>query len=82
MIHGLYEDFSKSLDNIEISVAESYPPEKINNLQNLLFEIQMQISLKITEQMDNSMIAKQVLTQLGKQWQNEMSVSDIQFDIL
>ena len=82
MTHKLYEDFSQDLGDIELSIAKNYPPEKINNLQISLLEIATQINLKIAEQMDDSMVAKQVATQLGKTLQNEIGLSDLKFELI
>ncbi|HSE34516.1 MAG TPA: hypothetical protein VLB83_00180 [Candidatus Paceibacterota bacterium] len=82
IIHRLYEDFSQDLDSIETSVAEAFPPEKINTLQTSLLEIGAQINLKIAERMDDSMVAKRVANQLGNQLQNEIGISGIEFKLL
>lgn len=82
VIHRLYEDFSQDLGDIEISIAKNYPPEKINNLQTSLLEVGVQINLKIAEQMDDSMVAKQLATQLEKTLRKEIGLSDLQFELI
>ena len=82
VIHRLYEDFSQSLDDIEGSIAKTFPPEKINILQISLLEIGLQINLKIAEGMDDSMVAKQVVNQLGNQLRNEIGLYDLKFELL
>lgn len=82
VIHRLYEDFSQSLDEIEISIAETFPPEKINKLQASLLKIVSQINFKIVENMDDSMMAKQVANQLENTLRDEIGSFDLKFELL
>lgn len=82
IIHKLYEDFSQSLDEIEASIAKNFPPEKINSLQTSLLEIGLQINMKITEKMDDSMIAKQVAIKLKNQLRDDVGLAGIEFKLL
>lgn len=82
IIHRLYEDFSQSLEDIETSVEKTFPPDKINLLQTTLLEIGSQINLKIAEEMDDSMVTKQVAAQLGSMLKNEIGLSGVEFELL
>lgn len=82
IIHKLYEDLSQSLDDIGASVAETFPPDKVNLLQISLLEIGSQINLQLAERLDDSMIAKQVAKQLGDQLRNKVGISNLDFKLL
>lgn len=47
VIHRLYEDFSQDLSDIESSVSENFPPEKINKLDFSLIGISYKINSEI-----------------------------------
>ncbi|MBP6945998.1 MAG: hypothetical protein KBC74_02175 [Candidatus Pacebacteria bacterium] len=81
-IHRLSEDFSRSLVEIEMSIAEDYPPEKVNGLQNILIEVTARIGQKILDLMENTMAAKSIGTQLGERLLKEVALPDLEVTIL
>lgn len=82
VIHRLSEDFSKSLAEIEHSIAEDYPPERINELQNILIEVTARIGQQVVDLMDDELLAKKIGSQIGDRLLAMVALPELEFTII
>lgn len=82
IVHRLSEDFSRSLTEIEQSVARDYPPEKINEIQNILIEVTARIGQKVFDLMEDELIAKKAGNKLGNDLLELVALPDLEFTII
>ncbi len=82
VIHKIAEDFSKSLTDIEASIENDYPPDKINNLQNILFEVSRRINIKLVDLADDPIKANQATFKINQILLEGLGLSNLEFEIL
>lgn len=82
LVHKLTADFSKPLSEIEASISIDYPQQRISELQVMLVEIHTQINLKLVDQIDNAMVAKEMGEKLGKILKQKIGTTNVQFQVL